>query len=90
MTDAYTASVADVYARLDVYADTLKRARQDTRAAIDASVAEVRQALEAGVPLNLSECARRTGIAKQTLYSRLPPRLIADRRGDPEVTDAPA
>lgn len=81
---------AVVYATLDSLHASLLDARAQTRTAIDAALMTIRVALEHGTPINLTECARRTGIARATIYNRLPPELIAAARdGDSEAgTDA--
>lgn len=68
-----------VYARVGVLGTS--REQHLTAAAIDLDdiIDVVRHALEQGVDLNLAEVLRCSGIAKRTLYERLPADLVAAR-----------
>lgn len=90
MTDQVTSSTADATA---VY-DTVARrgaARQRDLASAESCLRDamrvVRQALERGVTLNLTEVARRAGVSKQTVYNHLPPELVAARGLTPDPAD---
>jgi hypothetical protein len=81
---------------LDRVYDEIGRHGTDRHASIDAAqlslekaIAATREALEAGLPLNMTEVARRAGVSKQTLYNRLPDELVAARAATPDGTSAP-
>jgi hypothetical protein len=63
------------------------RALEKADARLADAIAIVETALRAGVPLNLTECARRAGVSKQTVYNHLPPELVAARVGPYDPTD---
>lgn len=71
---------AAIYAAVGTHGDARRVALDTARDALDDVVALVTDALEAGADLNLTEIARRAGVAKATIYNRVPDELIAGRR----------
>lgn len=92
-TQAVTAQLEPLAAASAVYDAVARKGASRSRSLekADARLAEaiaiVETALRACVPLNLTECARRAGVSKQTVYNHLPPELVAARVGPYDPTD---
>lgn len=69
-----------VYAGLDDCRRTRDRTLTDAAAALDDAIGMIEDALERGAVLNLTECARRAGVSKATIYNRLSDGLIGARQ----------
>lgn len=77
---------AGVIARLIALGQLRARALTDAAVALDDATSVVRDALERGADVTIAECARAVGVARQTLYERLPAELIAGRhQTDPDL-----
>lgn len=82
MTDTQTPvddAVDRIYRRVGVLGTSRRQHLTAASTDLDAIIDAVRDALAAGVELNLAEVLRVAGISKRTLYERLPADLVAGR-----------
>lgn len=73
----------DVYDLVRGYGRERKRALERAAGRLDAIVSAVVASLRAGDDVNLERAAREAGIAKQTLYDRIPRDLLEQRAQTP-------
>lgn len=85
--DGPAAAAAAVYDEVARKGASRGRALATADARLAEAIAVVEGALRDGVPLNLTEVARRAGVAKQTVYNHLPPELVAARVAPYDPTD---
>jgi AcrR family transcriptional regulator len=81
-----------VYAEIGRHGTDRHASIDGAQRSLEKAIAATRAALERGVPLNMTEVARRAGVSKQTLYNHLPAALVAAARAaaaDPDGTPVP-